>query len=184
VNARETLERIVSHLAERGTPMSFYDYMTQQERVENDLPLSLSRRKGWRLMMRGAHLEGADFQSADLRGARFDNCFLNRANFIGADLRNVDFWQSQLEKSDFTGAKLNVSQFISADVQDAKFVGADIREAWLNDAAHLDTADLTGAIVDAYQYIQGWVNELASRSQYVVYDPKYTLRRDRHRRAR
>jgi uncharacterized protein YjbI with pentapeptide repeats len=107
------------------------------------------------LVLRGRHLEGADFDSADLR----------KADLAGARLQGAKLYYAQLQRATLYGAQLQGATLYGAQLQGASLDFAQLQGATLYDAAHLydpslNAAQLQGATLEFAQ-LQGATLEFA-----------------------
>lgn len=92
-------------------------------------------------------------------GAALNGAFLNGADLRGMDLRNTNFMGAYLSGCDLSGSVLDGTRFVGADLRFAKlqgcrciatrFTGSQLQQA------DFRTADLTEAILDGAESIQG-----------------------------
>jgi pentapeptide repeat protein len=106
------------------------------------------------LVLRGRHLEGAVFTSADLRKADFESAQLRDARLSGAHLQGASLREAQLQgaslrEAQLQDARLDYAQLQSASLFWAQLQGASLYSAKLQGAsfpgAQLQRADLTNA---------------------------------------
>jgi hypothetical protein len=110
------------------------------------------------LSLRGRHLEGAVFTSADLRKADLEGAHLRDASLSFVQLQGGRLEAAMLQGADFSfaqlqGASLHWAQLQGARLASAKLLGAVLYSAQLQGAV-LDAAQLQGAVLDAAQ-LQG-----------------------------
>ena len=101
-----------------------------------------------------AHLQKADFGSAQLQGVNLNGAYLTKADFREAQLQGanlngtyllwVDFREAQLQ-----GANLNGAYLPEADLKEAQLQGANLNGAQLQ-GAMLSKANLQGVQSDEY----------------------------------
>ena len=103
--------------------------------------ISLERREGFKL-----YLRGADMGHLQVRAARLSGAWLTKANLSGAVLPYADLSSARLRQANLSGA-----QFRHADLSDANFWGADLSKAILYDA-NLSGADLSGVDANSPMY--------------------------------
>jgi uncharacterized protein YjbI with pentapeptide repeats len=124
------------------------------------------------LTLRGRHLEGAVFDSADLRKADLEGAQLQGASLEFAQLQGASLPQAQLQGVSLVLARLQGASFQDAQLQGASFGGAQLQGASLAGAqlqgASLDHAQLHGAVLVQAQ-LQG-----ASLSQAQLQGANFT----------
>lgn len=103
----------------------------------------------------------ANFTRADLRNARFQSptpnlsdAFLEEADLSHAVLTSAILREAFLHKANLEGALLDSADLSDSDLQDANLKNADLRSALLS-GAYMEDADLTGAIVERLDWIDG-----------------------------
>jgi len=110
------------------------------------------------LVLRGRHLEGAVFTSADLRKVDFEGAQLQNADLRLAHLQGASFDNADLQGAEFFSAKLQGASMSSAELQGTLLSFADLTGTLLHSArlqgASLDDAELQGATLDFAQ-LQG-----------------------------
>jgi uncharacterized protein YjbI with pentapeptide repeats len=100
------------------------------------------------LTLRGRHLEGAAFDSADLRKTDLEGAYLQGTSLFVADLQGASLRSAQLQGAWLVGAQLQ-----GAMLDHAQLPGASLGFANLQGAS-LDHAQLQGALLDAAE-LQG-----------------------------
>ena len=103
--------------------------------------ITLERREGFKLYLRGANMDHLQVRAAKLSGA-----WLTKANLSGAVLPYADLSDARLRQANLSGVQLR-----HADLSDAKFWGADLSKAILYDA-NLSGADLSGVDTNSPTY--------------------------------
>ena len=111
-----------------------------------------------------ADLRGADLTDADLTGADLSGARLNETNFSGANLASALFidaniWFTDLRDADLRGANFSFSNITEAKLagaifENTLFISATINTAGLAEILAKSGADLSAAIVPAYEIEQ------------------------------
>ena len=115
-------------------------------RINNTIKKTLEKAVKKGVSLAKANLVDADLKGANLEGADFNNSYLSRANLIEADLRCANF-----RYADLSGAYLRGSNLSDANIKSACLVGTNLHNANLKGAnlesANLYYANLEGAIL-------------------------------------
>jgi uncharacterized protein YjbI with pentapeptide repeats len=152
---------VLSVIVRRG------DKIRDREKTEN-WHFNLKRSDLRRVLLRGAHLEGADLDEVHLEGADLVRAHLEGASIPDAHLEGADLAEAHLER-----AYLGEAHLERADLRDARLEGANLRDARLEEAnlvrahlegaylgfAHLERADLRQAHLEranlGYAHFEG-----------------------------
>ncbi len=132
--------------------------MREEEREDGPgLPKSLSRkqvqdllRRGRSLQradLRGANLNGLDFDSADLRDAKLAEADLSGCNFRRADLRGASLWKANLKNVSFEEARLEGADMDFAQLDGATFLKARLKKTILP-LDRMDMGDVQHSVRD------------------------------------
>jgi uncharacterized protein YjbI with pentapeptide repeats len=89
-----------------------------------------------------AHLEDADFTHTNLAGAKFIEAFLIQVQFHTAVIEDAKFDRADLTRADFSEAKIRRCSFEGANLTGANFTKVDFEEVNLLNAASLTGAEL------------------------------------------
>jgi uncharacterized protein YjbI with pentapeptide repeats len=101
------------------------------------------------LILRGRHLESADFVEADLRKADLEDAQLQGASLPHAQLQGASLYGAQLQGASLSNTRLQGAFLRAAKFQGAMLIGAELQGATLYEAklqgASLPLANLQGA---------------------------------------
>ena len=154
----------------------------QADKLKDEIPL-----------VKGAKLNGANFQNANMEQAFLINADLRRAHLQGADLElahleKADLFEADLQKANLLHAHLEQAYLLGADLQKANLFGAHLEKANLAGAhlenadlreAHLEKADLAGAHLEKADlrgvYLGGVKNLTQAQLNQACVDENTTL---------
>ena len=114
--------------------------------------------EGFQANLKGSWLKSVDLRGARLQGANFDQAHLQNVDLDGARLQGVNFFMAHLQGASLVDTQLKEADLPFAQLQNSVLERAQLQEANLLEAtlqgAHLADANLQGAKIN-YAHLQG-----------------------------